>query len=237
MCEDNAKFCSNCASSDFDLSSILSQFFNNENQSKIETYVDENGNTCMRLVKDKKPEAFVAASAATAPKPAPDKPAPQKAAPKPKGRHGDIKKGILGATLLSLIGVVIAFILFQLGSVASLSAIAMFYCAGYGYAMFAKVPHNSTCVQILVSTIVTAVMIYFAEYLCIAFEYFKHYISWDISLFNMLRYSFESAGNDMTSSGVEKDLAFSYLLAGINLLLLGWSYLKAWLKAKKAAKK
>ncbi len=78
--------------------------------------------------------------------------------------NGNIALGFLGALLFSVLGGVVYVLLYQAEIVASIAGFLMFFLAGVGYRLFAKTKNKCSIAGLVCSIIVTAVMVYLAQY-------------------------------------------------------------------------
>ena len=129
--------------------------------------------------------------------------------------NGNVIAGIVGAFLLSLIGAVIYFVIYQIGIITGISALIMFVLADFGYGLFAKTNRKTSSLCLIVSIIITIAMIFFSEYFCLSFEIFKAYKSMGITIFDAIRATPEFLPNPDVRSAVESDLAYAYAFGAL----------------------
>jgi hypothetical protein len=122
--------------------------------------------------------------------------------------------GLVGAVLFSLAGVVIWFIIYQLGYIAGIAGIVTIVCAHKGYEIFGKV----LSLKGLIAGIVVAVaMIYVAEYICLGYDvYVAFKEEYAISIFDALR-----SVPDFLLEEPVRDAFFTDLMYGYGFSLLG----------------
>lgn len=84
-----------------------------------------------------------------------------------KKGQGNVLGGIVGALLGSLLGVLAWVIIYQLGYISVISGVIMAMCALKGYELFGG---RVTKLSIVLCTILSAVMLIFAEQICLAID-------------------------------------------------------------------
>lgn len=132
--------------------------------------------------------------------------------------NGNIGKGVLGAFLFSIGGAVIYFLLFQLDTVASVSAIATFFLAKLGYDIFAKTKNKISPVRLIVSILFTAVMLLAAEYFCYSFEVFKLLEGEATFIESLLGTWYIIASESEIATKFWSDVLFCYFFGGLWLV-------------------
>ena len=157
-------------------------------------------------------------------------PAPEGEAFAPEGDHftpaqneeqapekGNVLAGIVGALLFGLIGGGVYFLLYQLDIIAALSAIVIFVLANFGYGLLSGAGNkNGNCaLRIVICIIVTAAVIFIAEYFCLAFEIFRVFKDEGITFFDAFRSAPEFLKEPEVKRGVISDLAMAYLFGGL----------------------
>ena len=131
---------------------------------------------------------------------------------KPVGKE-NVVLGILGALLLSLVGAVLYFAVYQIGVIAAVCGLAIFLLANFGYVKFSKAG-TLTTKGIIVSAIITLLMIFFAEYFCLSFEIYKVYrTDYDINIFDAIGVTSSFLEDKDILTGFIKDLAIAYVLS------------------------
>lgn len=131
---------------------------------------------------------------------------------KPVGKE-NVALGILGALLLSLVGAVLYFAVYQIGVIAAVCGLAIFLLANFGYVKFSKAG-TLTTKGIIVSAIITLLMIFFAEYFCLSFEIYKVYkTDYDINIFDAMGVTSSFLEDKDILTGFIKDLAIAYVLS------------------------
>lgn len=124
-----------------------------------------------------------------------------------------VGKGILGALLFSLVGGVLYVLIYQFGYIASLCGLVTFLMAAWGYRKFAKAP-NLSVKGLIISALITVLIIFLAEYSCIAIEIYKAYKNeYAITILDAYSAtpSFLEDGEVLTA--FIKDLAIAYVLS------------------------
>lgn len=131
---------------------------------------------------------------------------------RPVGKE-NVVLGILGALLLSLVGAVLYFAVYQIGVIAAVCGLAIFLLANFGYVKFSKAG-TLTTKGIIVSAIITLFMIFFAEYFCLSFEIYKVYkTDYDINIFDAIGVTSSFLEDKDILTGFIKDLAIAYVLS------------------------
>ena len=140
------------------------------------------------------------------------------APPESADGNGNIVAGVVGAFLFSLVGAALYFILYQIGIIAGVSGLVMFVLASFGYGLFAKTK-NKACVAGIVSAVIaTLVMLFVAEYVCVAYDIFSVYQEYGVTFFEALRATPEFLAEPEISEAVIGDLAFAYLFGLIAVI-------------------
>ncbi len=132
--------------------------------------------------------------------------------------NGNIVAGIVGAFLLSIVGGLLYFIIYQIGFVAGICGLVTFILANFGYGLFAKTKNKASTAGLVTSILVTIVMIYLAEYFCISFEIFTVYKDQGITIFDAIRATPEFLAEAEVGTAVAKDLAFAYIFGGLTCI-------------------
>lgn len=96
----------------------------------------------------------------------------QNAVKKKAEGHGNVLGGIIGALLGSLIGVVVWVLIYQLGYISVLGGLAMIFCTLKGYELLCG---KLTKPGIVISCVISILMLFVAEYACLAIEITKAY--------------------------------------------------------------
>lgn len=141
-------------------------------------------------------------------------PAPQEPAEPEKG---NVLAGIVGALLFGLLGGVVYFLLYQLDIIAALSAIVIFVLANFGYGLFSGAgnKNGSSVLRIVICIIVTAAVIFIAEYVCLAFEIFRVFKEEGITFFDAFRATPEFLKEPEVKKGLISDLAIAYIFGAL----------------------
>ena len=100
----------------------------------------------------------------------------------------NVGMGVLGALLLSLVGILIYIGIYQLGYIIFASGIIMFNFCLFGYNKFSKADANQNYSKkgIVICGIITLVGMIFAEYIALGIEIFKAYKDYGTTLFESL---------------------------------------------------
>lgn len=83
--------------------------------------------------------------------------------------NGNVIAGVVGAFLFSLLGGVVYFLIYQLDIIAGISGLIIFVLANFGYNLFAKPSTKNSIVGLITSIIMTVIVIFLAEYCCVAY--------------------------------------------------------------------
>ena len=149
----------------------------------------------------------------------------------PENTNGNVVAGVVGAFLFALLGGVLYFIIYQFGVIAGICGLVMFVLANFGYGLFAKA--KNTCVAgIITSVIVTLVMIFVSEYVCISYEIFQAYKDYGITIFDAIVATPDFLKDPEILSAVGGDLLFAYLFGVVAMI----SSIVNMIKAKKNKK-
>ena len=134
----------------------------------------------------------------------------------PGDKHGNILAGVVGALLFSVIGGALYFVIYQAGIIAGFCGLVIFVLANFGYGLFAKNKDKTSLVALIVSIVVTLVMIFVAEYLCLSYEIFQIYkTDMGITFFDAVRATPAFLAESEVSTAVIKDLLFAYVFGGV----------------------
>ena len=125
--------------------------------------------------------------------------------------NGNVIAGIVGAFLFALIGGLLYFIVYQLGIIAGICGLVIFVLANFGYGLFAKTKNKSSAVALVVSIIITVIMIFLAEYICLSYEIFQVYEDYNITIFDAIRATSDFITEPEIAKAVGGDLAFAYV--------------------------
>jgi hypothetical protein len=132
----------------------------------------------------------------------------------------NVVAGFVGAFLFSFAGVVLWFVIYQLGYIAAIAGIVTVICAIKGYEVFGKALSPK---GLIVSIVVSVAMIFIAEYISIGYKIyvvFKPKV--DITIFDALRAVQEYLKEEDFRAIFLKDLAMGYaftLFASIRTII------------------
>lgn len=129
--------------------------------------------------------------------------------------NGNIIAGIVGAFLFSIIGGLLYFVIYQVGIIAGICGLVIFVLANFGYGLFAKTKNKASVVGLFSSIIITIIMIFLSEYICLSFEIFQAYKDLGITIFDAIRATPEFLSEPEISKAVAGDLAFAYIFGFI----------------------
>lgn len=161
-------------------------------------------NECGSTVVDKLPEQSQSVSAQTN---------------EPKGfANGNILLGIIGAILFSLIGAAIYFVIYQLGIIAGICGLAIFYLSYFGYGLFAKTNKKASIVGLVVSVILTIVMILVAEYASISYVIYNELKGFGMTFAEAIKLTPDFIAEADIGAEVAGDLAFAYIFGFIAII-------------------
>lgn len=96
----------------------------------------------------------------------------QNAAKKKAAGQGNVLGGIIGALLGSLIGVAVWVLIYQLGYISVIGGLVMIFCTMKGYELLGG---RLTKLGVCISCLISILMLFVSEYLCIAIEVTKVY--------------------------------------------------------------
>lgn len=125
--------------------------------------------------------------------------------------NGNILAGIVGAFLLSLFGGIVYFAIYQLNIIAGISGLIIFLLANFGYRLFAKTKNKNSIVALVVAIVMTIVVIFLAEFLCLSFEIYKEFGDWGITFFDAIEATPDFIAEPEIKSAFIEDLAFAYI--------------------------
>ncbi len=152
--------------------------------------------------------------------------------PEQNNGNGNILAGVVGAFLFSIIGGILYFIVYQAGFVAGICGLVMFVLANFGYKLFAQTKNKASIPGLIASIAAMVVMIFIAEYACIAYIIYESFKDYGATLFEAIRATPEFLKDPEILSSVLGDLAFSYIFG----LLASISNIMEIVKSKKAQK-
>lgn len=131
-----------------------------------------------------------------------------------KKGNGNVIGGIVGALLGALLGVVLWVLIYQLGYISALVGAAMVICALKGYELLGG---RLNVLGIVISCVISALMLLFAEQICLAIEIYDAFSSqFDITIFD----AFASVPAFLEDSEVLIPVVFE-LLMGYILMIVG----------------
>ena len=136
--------------------------------------------------------------------------------------NGNVGMGIVGAALLSLAGVVLYFIIYQIGYVAGICGFVMFTLATLGYNKFAKPQTKNPMLGIIIAAVVTIVMLFVAEYISMAYalyDGFQELGYTQVGFFDVLKNMPDFLSDSEVMSGLVEDLSFAYVFAVANIAI------------------
>ena len=93
----------------------------------------------------------------------------------PNVKQENVVAGVVGAFLFSLVGGILWFLLDRIGFVAGISGIVGVIAANRGYSFFAK---GSSKKGIILSTVIAALVLVLAWYLCFSLDLMEAYQAW-----------------------------------------------------------
>ncbi len=126
--------------------------------------------------------------------------------------NGNIVLGVIGAFLFSIVGGILYFVIYQFGFLAGICGFVMFALANFGYRTFAKTKNKLSIAALASAIVATIIMILFAEYACLAFDFYKFFEAEGATIFDAI----VLVPSYLTEEGVRAilgDLAFSYIFA------------------------
>lgn len=127
-----------------------------------------------------------------------------------KSNKGNPAAGAVGAFLGSLIGVVLWVIIYQLGYIAAIAGFVLIICSIKGYELFSK---KMDVLGVIISVSISAIMLFFAQNLCLAIEIQKAFgESYGLGFFDSFKLISEFLKEPEIKSGFFTDLGIGYLL-------------------------
>ena len=148
--------------------------------------------------------------------------------------NGNILKGLLGAVLFSLGGVLLYCVLYQLNILAAISCILMFTLAYKGYGKFSGAKDSYSPVGLALSVIIMIIMIFMAEYISLGITLFIELAGDGYTLVDSFLLLPAILEESEVAEAVGGDLAFAYIFALISVIANIISIKKA--RKKKGAK-
>jgi hypothetical protein len=125
--------------------------------------------------------------------------------------------GIVGALLLGLVGGLVYFLLYQIDIIAGISAVVIFVLANFGYGLFTGNTKGSSVRRVIICFVITAIVIFVAEYLSCAFELYKAIKEegMGLSYFDAVRLMPEALKDPEVNRAILGDLAIAYLFGAL----------------------
>lgn len=146
---------------------------------------------------------------------------PQEAAAAPAAVSAELQPpenvlaGVVGSFLFSLIGALLWFAVYQIGIIAAICGLVTVICAINGYRIFAR---KLSMKGIVISIVISVLMIFLAEYTCVAYEIYKAYseVYSSVSFFAAFRsvFDFMTLSGEITGA-VIRDLVIGYALGAV----------------------
>ncbi len=131
--------------------------------------------------------------------------------PAEENGNGNVLAGVVGAFLFSIIGGILYFIIYQMDIIAGICGLVMFVLANFGYRLFAQTK-NKACIPALIASIASMiVMIFIAEYICIAYIIYELFSEFGMSFFEAARYTPNFLIEYELVSDVIGELVFAYI--------------------------
>lgn len=145
---------------------------------------------------------------------------PSSITPEEEGsKHGNILMGIIGSFLCSLLGGLLYFGVYQLGFIAGICGLAIFWLAAFGYKKFAKPASDTSVVGIIVAVVVSVVVIYLSEYVCFSYEVYKVLKEYgEISFTEALRAAPVLLEDPEIKNDYTEELALSYFFGALSAI-------------------
>lgn len=130
-------------------------------------------------------------------------------------KQENIFAGIVGALLFAIIGGAVYFGIYQLGYIAGICGFIMFMLSNFGYSLFSGVKNSMK--GIITAIIMTVVMLFVSEYICLAFDIYKAFgqEGIEVSFAEALNYIPDFMQVSEVRAGVIKDLLFAYALGAL----------------------
>lgn len=132
-----------------------------------------------------------------------------------KKDSGNVIAGIVGAFLLSIIGLVLYVIIYQFNIIAGVCGLVMFVLAMFGYDLFAKPKNKGSAAGIVTAIIISIVMIFAAEYCCLVLEVYKVSADYGFTIFDAIRFTPDFLSNSEVKDAMIHDLSMAYIFSFI----------------------
>ena len=131
----------------------------------------------------------------------------------------NVLAGVVGAVLFSLVGGALYFIVYQLGYIAGIVGLAVFFLARVGYDLFGKAKGINSKIRLITCIIATIVAIFVAECLCLSYEIFETYKDvYDITFFDAVAVTPDFLAEPDIYEPIIGDLAFAYIFGGLAIV-------------------
>lgn len=124
----------------------------------------------------------------------------------------NVLAGFVGAFLFALIGGVLYFLIYQTGIIAGICGLITFILANFGYGLLSGNRKGESIPGLVASIIMMLLIIFLAEYICIAYEIYRALAATKPSFINILRLMPEFLSDKDIFGAFVHDLVFAYLL-------------------------
>lgn len=132
---------------------------------------------------------------------------------KKENKAGNPFAGAVGAFLGSLIGVVLWVIIYQLGYIAAIAGFVLVIFSIKGYELFSK---KMNILGVIISVSISAIMLYFAQNVCLAIEIQKAFgETYGLGFFDSFKLISEFLKEPEVKSGFFSDLGIGYFLMAV----------------------
>ena len=136
--------------------------------------------------------------------------------------NGNVGMGAVGAVLFSLAGVVLYFIIYQIGYISGICGFVMFTLAMLGYTKLGKPQKKNPMIGIVIASVVTIVMVFVAEYVSMAYTLYdvlqeEGYT--DVGLFDALEIMPDFLSEPEVKEALIEDLIYAYVFAAANIAI------------------
>lgn len=123
--------------------------------------------------------------------------------------NGNIIGGIIGALLGSLLGVIVWVLIYQLGYISAIGGVVLVVCALKGYELLGG---RLNATGIVISCIISAIMLLFAEQVCLSIEIYQAFREYDVTFFESFRSVPAFLAEPEIRNAVVMDLVMGYIL-------------------------
>lgn len=131
----------------------------------------------------------------------------------------NVLAGVVGAILFSLVGGALYFVIYQLGYIAGIVGLAVFFLAGLGYDLFARTKGRKSTPRLITCIIATILALFVAEYICLGYEIFvANKDLYDITVFDAISVVPEFLAEAEIRNAVIGDLVFAYVFGGLAII-------------------